>query len=327
MNLQIEKNSCGVCGHDCLGGDCVAGQCQAMMLGRYDRYFGDNALSIGADYVYGKGETNLVTRARKDGTSLTTQPLPTFATSGCGGGGGEEIDGRFFYQWYDGATCRMAFCSLTDCDGSTTAFSSAAPSSYVHGFALDRAMSRVFWYDGTSMRFLVAPTTGTPMPASIPSADVTNDGSWVRYASGGLVFQNGSELLRLPASGGVLTGLGTAALVNYFATPTRLYWASAGAIYYLALPTGSGGPQKIVDSTAWQIWTDDKDLYWTDTRSHIQKCRLDNCAGSIQSVFTSGCSLTSLGGEGNALYWLQMGSCPAPGNAAGDRAQIWKIAR
>jgi hypothetical protein len=99
---------------------------------------GRNGISIGDAYVYAKGETNLLVRAKKDGSSLTANSLPTFATSGCQGGAAEEINGRVFYQWNDGTTCRMAVCSPDDCDGTTQGFSASSSTSYVQRFAVDR---------------------------------------------------------------------------------------------------------------------------------------------------------------------------------------------
>jgi len=331
-NTQADPANCGTCGHSCLGGTCTAGQCQPLLLGRYDRYLGENGLSIGDSYVYAKGETNLLVRAKKDGSSLTVSPLPTFATSGCSGGGAEEINGRVFYQWYDGTTCRMAVCSTADCDGTTQGFSPADASAYVQSFAVDRTNSRVFWYDGSSKQIMTAPAsaTGTPTATAI-SGNFTADGKWTGYAAGGVLFSDAMSIDRIPASGGTYQSLLDTTGVNsgsLWATPTRLYFSDPTGTNFVTLPTASGGHQLVTATAARLLWSDDVDLYWTTVDSTtLFTCKVANCAGTTKMIYTTTCLIDAVRGESTAIYWGTYGGCSAPGTTTLDNLQIWKLAR
>jgi hypothetical protein len=333
VNVQNSSTNCGTCGHDCSGGTCAGGQCQPLLVGRYDRYLGENGLSLGANDVYGKGETNLIVRARKDGSSYSASSyLATFGTSGCAGGGVAEINGRVFYQWNDGASCRMAVCSTSDCDGTTQGISPAGATSWVQSFGADTTNERVFWYDPASKRFLLAsaPASGTPTPTTISSGDITNAPTWTGYSSGGILFSDTSTSLvtinRLPASGGSVQHVASGTGINLnalWASSSRLYFSDASTINYVALPTGSGGAKLIRSSAAQLLWSDDVELYWVDASdsTKLMTCALGNCASTTKTTFTSKCSISGLRGENNAIFWgTSGGACP-------DNMQLWKLAR
>ena len=324
IDTQTSSESCGTCGHGCLGGTCVAGQCQPVMLGRYDRYFGQNGLSVGDNHIYAKGEANLIVRAKKDGSDLTMGPLPTLGTSGCTGGGAVEIGGRLFYQWNDGTTCRMAYCSPDDCDGTTQGFSPSAGASWVQSFAADRATSQVFWFDGASKHFMVASTLGAPSGMTVPSADISTQATWTGYASGGILFLDDNAMEHLPSSGGNLASLANRDgldIRSLCATSARLYWSTANAIHFVNLPTASGGDQVLVSSPAVTIWADDTDLFWTGDGKTLERCKVNNCTATKATIgAASTCSIVAIGGEAAAVYWTAQGGCP-------DKGQIWKIAR
>lgn len=332
VDTKVDSRNCGSCGHDCMEGMCSFGKCQPVLLGRYDRYLGQNGISLGDQYVYGKGETNLVVRAKKDGTSLGTAPLPTFATSGCPGGGVEEVDGRVFYQWNDGTTCRIAVCSSSDCDGTTQGISSTTPSSYVQSFVADRAGSRLFWYDGTSKRFMTASTKGNtvPAPAPVPSVDLAVSRPWTGYAAGGIFFDDGTSMFRMPASGGVATRLFDSADIvtaTLWSTESRFYWSAHSIITAVALPTPSGGPETIIAMSAKHLWSDDRDLYWDSDGLNIQHCSLENCQATTALLATSPCDIIAIRGDDRAIYWGGYGACKQSSSSATDKAQLLKIAR
>ena len=333
VNVQNSATNCGACGHDCLGGACAAGQCQPLLIGRYDRYLGENGLSLGANDVYGKGERILLVRAKKDGSSYSASSyLATFGTSGCAGGGVAEINGRVFYQWNDGASCRMAVCSATDCDGTTQGISPAGAASWVQSFGGDPANGRVFWYDPATKRFLVASAaaSGTPTPTTISSGDITNAPIWTGYSSGGVLFSDTSSSVvtinRLPASGGSVQPVASRAGINLnalWASSSRLYFSDASTINYVTLPTGSGGATLVPSSAARRLWSDDVDLYWVDAldSTKLMTCALSNCASTTKTTFTAMCPIGGLRGESNAIFWGTSGSgCP-------DNLQLWKLAR
>ena len=335
VNIQNSSTNCGTCGHDCSGGACAAGQCQPLLIGRYDRYLGANGLSLGANDAYGKGETNLLVRAKKDGSSYSaSSDLATFGTSGCAGGGVAEIGGRVFYQWNDGASCRMAVCSTTDCDGTTQGISPAGAASWVQSFGADTTSERVFWYDPASKRFMVASAvaSGTPTPTTISSGDITNAPAWTGYSSGGILFSDTSSSLvtvnRLPASGGSVQQVASGTGINLnalWASASRLYFSDASSINYVALPTGSGGAKLITSSAAQLLWSDDVDLYWVDAldQSKLMTCALSNCAATTKTTFTAKCTIGGLRGEKNAIFWgASGGACPDS-----MRMQLWKLAR
>jgi len=334
-DTQTDPNSCGVCGHSCLGGTCVAGQCQPVLLGRYDRYLGDNGISLGDAYVYAKGETNLLVRVKKDGTDLTAAPVATFATSGCPGGGAEEINGRVFYQWNDGSTCRMAVCSTNDCDGTTVGFAPANIGTQGYKFALDRANLRLFWYDAVSKRVMTAPASasGTPAVTTVTSADIpaASAGYWMGYAAGGILFSSGQYISRLPATGGIyqqLLDTSGVDLNTLWASSSRLYFSDDSGTKFLTLPTAAGGYQSLGTSMAHVLWSDDVDLYWTSgNQSSLYACKVDKCLATTNTVFTTNCIINSIQGEAAAVYWGSYGGCVAPGAATMDNLQIWKLAR
>jgi len=303
------------------------------LIGRYDRYLGENGLSFGVSDVYGKGETNLLVRAKKDGSNYSASSyLATFGTSGCAGGGVAEINGRVFYQWHDGASCRLAVCSTSDCDGTTQGISPAGASSWVQSFGVDTTNQRVFWHDPATKRFLTANAiaSGTPTPATISSGDITNAPTWTGYSSGGVLFSDTSSgfvaINRLPASGGSVQQVASGTGINLNAlwlSSSRLYFSDASTINYVALPTGSGGIKLIRSSAARLLWADDVELYWVDASdsTKLMTCVLSNCASTTKTTFTGKCSISGLRGENNAIFWgTSGGACP-------DNMQLWKLAR
>jgi len=268
-----------------------------------------------------------------DGGSYSASAyLATFGTSGCAGGGVAEINGRVFYKWNDGTSCRMAVCSTTDCDGSTQGISTAGAASWVQNFAADTTNERVFWYDPASKRFMVASAvaSGTPTPTTVSSGDITNTPGWTGYSSGGILFSETTNSLvtinRLPASGGSVQSVITATGINLnalWASSSRLYFSDASTINYVVLPTGAGGAKLIASSAARRLWSDDVDLYWVDASdsTKLMTCALSNCASTTRTAVTAKCTIGGLGGESNAIFWGTSGSgCP-------DNMQLWKLAR
>lgn len=332
VDTKGDPRNCGSCGHDCMEGTCSYGRCQPVLIGRYDRYLGQNGISVSDDYVYGKGETNLIVRAKKDGTGLSTAALPTFATAGCPGGGVEELDGRVFYQWNDGTTCRIAVCSPTDCDGTTQGISTATPSSYVQSFAADRVGSRLFWFDATSKRFMTASTKGnaTPSPVALSSLDLVVARPWTGYAGGGIFFDDGTSMLRMPASGGPAARLFDSADIaspTLWPTPNRFFWSANSTIVAVAIPTASAGPQIVIAMSAKHLWADDVDLYWDSDGLNIQHCSLANCQATTALYASSPCDIVGIRGDARAIYWGGYGTCKQSGSSVTDKAQLWKVAR
>ena len=332
VDTKSDPRNCGSCAHDCMAGTCSFGKCQPVLIGRYDRYLGENSISLSDEYVYGKSETTLVLRAKKDGTSLATAPLPTFATSGCPGGGVEEVDGRVFYQWNDGTTCRIAVCSTSDCDGTTQGISSTTPSSYVQSFVADRAGSRLFWFDATAKRFMTVSTKGTtvPTPTPLSSVDLVVSRAWTGYAAGGIFFDEGTSMYRMPAAGGVATRLfdsADIATATLWPTGSHFFWSANSTIDFIAIPTTSMNPQTIIAMSAKHLWGDDTDLYWDSDGLNIQHCSLVNCQATTALLASSPCTIVSIRGDSGAIYWGGYGTCKEPISSAIDKAQLWKVAR
>jgi hypothetical protein len=324
VDTQSDRNNCGACGHDCLGGDCQAGQCQPLQLAQYRRDL--LTISVGAQYVYVTDDAQYMGRANKDGSDLTPLALPSFASSVFLGGHAEEDGDRVFYTWNDAANggFRTAYCSTSDCDGTTVPFGSL----YSQSFTIDHTNHRVFWIEPTPARFWVASTLGTPSGAAIPSADLPVTSSTLAYDQGGVLFWNGTTLERLPASGGSFGTLSTAAGSSAPAlNSTTVFWSDGSAIVYVPLPNGTGdAPNKLVDvASASSVVADDTSVYWA-TSGSLETCLIASCAASRKSLPAAGDSLHQLAIDQRAVYWIASTYVSTDGGAL-NTGSVWKLAK
>jgi hypothetical protein len=328
-DLTSDSKNCGACGHDCLGGMCVAAQCQPVLIAQYTGnpqtiYVGDQAVYITTDLGY-------VGRARKDGSDLKPLAMPGFASSAYYGTVLAEDSDRVFLARYGGGSAfQLSYCLTSGCDSTATTIGGP----YTQYFALDQPDHRVLWVDYSPARLMRAGTVGTVLGVDLPGGALPPGANGTRlfYASGGLYFVDGTNVNRIPVSGGSIATVasGTASLAILGANSTALFVYDGSSIGSVALPSGEGGSPRPVIATVLNVGVDghfaadDDAMYWV-SNGQVNTCHVSNCSGTQEALPKRAADVTwDVGLDGAAVYLLADSGISDNGTKV---CTVWKLAR
>ena len=286
-NLGADPQSCGACGHGCLGGACIAGACEPVVLASNESpFFG---IAVDATTVFFTSG-NAVRRVEKDGTGLSTVATGPCATRRV------ALDATRVY-W---TTCDKAMRSLKDgllpqtrltSAGAPYDLAIAGSTAYV---GLNQAASVTkMGIDGTNAATFVAP----PVPFV---QDLAIDGSRLYLTTWSGSSVEAFDLVTaarttLAATAGEAWGIDADAQYLYVADQggqvLRVAKDGSGAT---AIATGQGGPSDVA--------ADATDVYWLNAGSGQLMRRA--LAGGAPGELAAGPVGAAIALDGSAIYWV-----------------------
>ena len=322
IDLSSDPESCGRCGHGCLGGVCEAGVCQPVTLAT-DLAI-PQGLAIGPDGVYVTlSGGNSVVRIPKDGGTPAVVSNDTQSPWGIA----VAIDGdkttRVIWGENRGTSSNIVF---HDPVASTT--KKTLVGSDVWQVAITGTLA--FWATSSSsagsvQRCPITGCSGSPF-AVIPSAPKV----FGLIATGGQVafgLRDSSGLVRRASTG----GNGVTTLISAIDSPKGL--ATDGANVYAAVSgsnviarcplTGCALGQQnaiAIADNPHSVASDGKNVYWTNGKADggsISWCPAGSCSGSGQVLAAKQKNPYTIAVDDEAVYWT---------NAA-PKGQVMKVAR
>lgn len=322
VDLSSDPESCGRCGHGCLGGACQAGVCQPVTLATDLAY--PQGLAIGPDGVYVTlNAGGAVVRIPKDGGTPSVVSNDTQSPWGIALAVDGDKTTRVIWGEARGSSSNIVF---HDPSASTT--KKTLVGSDVWQVAVSGSLA--FWATSSSSagsveRCPVTGCSGSPFVV-IPSAPKV----FGLVATGGQVafgLRDSSGLVRRASTG----GNGVMTLISALDSPKSL--ATDGANVYAAVSgsnviarcplTGCalGQPKAIaIADNPHSVASDGKNVYWTNGKAQggsISWCAASGCSGSGQVLAADQKNPYSIAVDEEAVYWTN----------ATTKGQVMKVAR
>jgi hypothetical protein len=327
VDTTSDGKNCGACGHDCLGGTCAGGKCQPVLLAQY---VGNLVIiSVGAQAIYATTDSGYIGRVNKDGSDVKPFARPGFASSAYNTTFIAEDGDRAFFSRF-APTLQLAYCATSGCDASVMPIGGP----YTQFFAVDQLGHRIFWVDYSPSQIWTASTTGNLSGAALSGGTLATGSSGARlfYTGGGIFFADGGTISRLPAAGGLIVTVTSAAspLTVLGANATYLFVYDGMAIGYVPLPAGNAAAPKPMITTALNpgvdghFVADATSAYWVN--NGVQTCEIANCAATLKALSTRAIDIVEdVGIDNQAVYW-GAGS-PNPDNLSVSASTVWKLAK
>jgi hypothetical protein len=329
-DLATDRQNCGACGHDCLGGDCAGGVCQPVTL--VVNVAEVQGIAVDDTYVYFTQYNNgILSKVPKAGGSvqqlfrgangwLTAVAGPNVYATG-------RTTGTILYVQTDGGLPAGVDASLpSDAGfvGNVSALSIAPPGAQVYGIAADGTY--VYWTDLTLGNVWRTPVAGPhPSPPKIIAYAPATTG--IAVSDAGVVWGGYTDhIYYLPrdASEPVqLTRIPDIDLRFVAMDETRAYFTMSdnGSVWTVPLAGGETTRISGVENSPWAIAVDSSGVYWANFDSGplagIRRARFENGAWSVVTVVSeagnaeAGISApgpVTIALDSKAIYWGNFGA-------------------
>lgn len=248
VNLLIDPNNCGYCGHKCA--ECVSGLCKPERVGTCSNHLQHLTMTDSSFFIATGQQLGEVSWQPRDGgpqTNLLTYGTEDFAY-------GVAIDGENLF-----VNSHRGLYILTAHGGAGSGKQDLIASSPEVRFGLGQSPTTLYWVDSASRLLVVDKSGGQPRPfgeQATPGAGSTglagdSDATyWVRRERTDDASVH--SILSLTASGSVKIPLSGLEDPRGLAVDgTYVYWASGtGHALYRAERSGNAAPQKIAEWSA-----------------------------------------------------------------------------
>ena len=297
VNVQIDPDNCGTCGHGCQGGTCSAGTCQPVTLGTAGS---GNVIAVDSHNVYWGG-SQIYTVSIFGGAVTMITPTPRTMSA-------LTSDGQNLY-WTD-TTGSVYTCAVTGCTYPPTKLSDSNGNvgEAIGGIAVDA--NNLYWTTNGGVFTCAKGTCSTATTALFASST----GSALTLDSTAVYWTTGTSVLKCAKAGcpsGIATQLvpqGAAPGATYIAVDaTNVYWTSGTSSVQECSRTTCLSPTTLAaGGVGAGVTADGVNAYFIGSGLNtIDRCAVGGCSQNPTILASGpGTGETAIASDATSIYWL-----------------------